>query len=103
MKFKCFFTEKKLLSGHDISEGGFITTVLEMGIGGVRGLNVDLQVESNVSAIEALFNEELGIVVEVAQADLGYVLSEYQKNGVKAKQIGTTGQYGMKSKVFLTK
>ncbi|KAL0892142.1 hypothetical protein ABMA27_015339 [Loxostege sticticalis] len=91
--------EKKLLSGHDISEGGFITTVLEMGIGGVRGLNVDLQVESNVSAIEALFNEELGIVVEVAQADLGYVLSEYQKNGVKANQIGTTGQYGMKSKV----
>ncbi|XP_063839652.1 phosphoribosylformylglycinamidine synthase [Ostrinia nubilalis] len=91
--------EKKLLSGHDISEGGFITTVLEMGIGGVRGLNIDLKIESNVSAIEALFNEELGIVVEVAQADLAYVLSEYNKNGVKAKHIGSTGQYGMKSKV----
>lgn len=72
-----------------------------MGIGGIRGLNIDLQVESNVSAIEALFNEELGIVVEVAQADLSYVLGEYKKNGVSAKHIGNTGKYGMNSKVRL--
>ncbi|CAH2236099.1 jg15095, partial [Pararge aegeria aegeria] len=93
--------EKKLLSGHDISEGGFITTVLEMGIGGVRGLELDLRVENNVSAIEALLNEELGIVIEVAQSNLDYVLNEYNKQGVKAKLVGRSGKYGMNSEVVV--
>ncbi|CAK1553690.1 unnamed protein product [Leptosia nina] len=93
--------EGKLLSGHDISEGGFITTVLELGIGGLRGLQLDVQVESHVSAINALFNEELGIVVEVEQADVKYVLSEYAKNGVQANVIGATGKYGMQSEVIV--
>ncbi|CAG9785046.1 unnamed protein product [Diatraea saccharalis] len=93
--------EKKLLSGHDVSEGGFVTTVLEMGIGGLRGLAIDMKVETNVSVIEALFNEELGIVVEVAQKDLRYVLGEYQKNGVNAKHIGSTGKYGTNSMVTI--
>nr|XP_032511020.1 phosphoribosylformylglycinamidine synthase isoform X1 [Danaus plexippus plexippus] len=91
--------EKKLLSGHDISEGGFITAALEMGIGGVRGLEIDLQVEKNITAIEALFNEELGILLEVAQSDLSYVLKEYSLQGVKAKVVGKTGKYGMESQV----
>ncbi|XP_013141308.1 PREDICTED: phosphoribosylformylglycinamidine synthase [Papilio polytes] len=93
--------EKKLLSGHDISEGGFITTVLEMGIGGLRGLNIDLQVEKGVTVIDSLFNEELGIVLEVDQTDVNYVLNEYKKNGVVAKVIGTTGKYGMQSEVVV--
>ncbi|XP_031769587.2 phosphoribosylformylglycinamidine synthase [Galleria mellonella] len=93
--------ENKLLSGHDISEGGFITTVLELGIGGIRGLNLDLQVDSKISAIEALFNEELGIVVEVDQNDLSYVLDEYKKNHVNAQFIGNTGKYGMNSQVII--
>ncbi|XP_073951464.1 phosphoribosylformylglycinamidine synthase [Choristoneura fumiferana] len=91
--------EKKLLSGHDVSEGGFITTILEMGIGGIRGVNVDFTVEPNVSVIEALFNEELGIVVEVAPEHLQYVLAQYNDNGVSAKKIGVTGKYGMNSDV----
>lgn len=94
-----FFIENKLISGHDISEGGFITTVLEMGIGGIRGLNIDLKVENNVSVIEALFNEELGIVIEVGQSDVDYVLNEYKKQGVYPKVIGKTGKYGMESQV----
>ncbi|KAL4706552.1 hypothetical protein ACJJTC_015750 [Scirpophaga incertulas] len=93
--------ERKLLSGHDVSEGGFVTTVLEMGIGGVRGLELDLKVDSHISAIEALFNEELGIVLEVAQSESNYVLDEYKKNGVDAKLVGSTGKYGMNSKVII--
>ncbi|XP_026485781.2 phosphoribosylformylglycinamidine synthase [Vanessa tameamea] len=91
--------EKILISGHDISEGGFITTVLEMGIGGIRGMELDLLVENNVSAIEGLFNEELGIVIEVAQNHVGYVLTEYKKQGVYSKVIGKTGKYGMDSTI----
>lgn len=93
------FAEKKLLSGHDISEGGFITTVLEMGIGGLRGVSIDVQVDKTVSAIEALFSEELGIVLEVAAKDVPYVLSEYKNAGMKAQNIGTVGPYGVNSEV----
>lgn len=71
-----------------------------MGIGGLRGLELDLRVEDNVSAIEALLNEELGIVIEVAQDDLAYVLKEYSKQGVRARHVGTTGKYGMESQVL---
>lgn len=70
-----------------------------MGIGGLRGLFIDLNKEQNVSAIEALFNEELGIVVEVSQSELAYVLNEYKSKGVEAKCIGKTGNYGMNSQV----
>lgn len=73
-----------------------------MGIGGLRGFNLDVKVENNVPAINALFNEELGIIVEVSQSNLEYVLSEYHKNGVKAKLIGSVGKYGMDSEVILT-
>lgn len=93
------FPDNKLLSGHDVSEGGFITTVIEMGIGGVRGFNIDLNVNNNVSVIEALFNEELGIVIEVSKNNLNYVLNEYIQNGVQAVHIGNTGKYGMGSSV----
>ncbi|XP_047020025.1 phosphoribosylformylglycinamidine synthase [Helicoverpa zea] len=93
--------EGKLLSGHDVSEGGFVTTALEMGIGGIRGMNLDIQVEQNVSDIQALFNEELGIIVEVTRDNVLYVLNEYKKNGVNAKQIGTSGHYGMNSEVTI--
>lgn len=93
--------EGKLLSGHDVSEGGFVTTALEMGIGGIRGMNLDIQVEQNVSDIQALFNEELGIIVEVTRDNVLYVLNEYKKNGVNAIQIGTSGHYGMNSEVTI--
>ncbi|KAH9629049.1 hypothetical protein HF086_007534 [Spodoptera exigua] len=96
-----FFAEGKLLSGHDVSEGGFITTAIEMGIGGIRGINLDIQVPSNVSDIAALFNEELGIILEVRSVNVAYVLSEYKKSYVFAKQVGTTGKYGMNSEVSI--
>ncbi len=51
-----------LLSGHDRSDGGLITTVLEMAFAGNCGLNLDL--EGPGSALEQLFAEELGLVME---------------------------------------
>lgn len=72
-----------------------------MGIGGIRGINIDFQVEPNVTAIQALFNEELGIILEVSRSNLSYVLTEYKKSGVNAVQIGTTGKYGMNSEVHI--
>ena len=50
-------------AGHDRSDGGLITTILEMAFSGNCGLDVELSGEG--SAIEQLFTEELGLVIEV--------------------------------------
>ena len=49
--------ERVLLAGHDRSDGGLLTRVLEMCFGGDCGC-----------VMEFLFNEELGVVVEVDDA-----------------------------------
>jgi len=57
-----------ILAGHDRSDGGLITTFLEMAFSGNCGLDIDLA--SSDSALASLFSEELGMVVECRQDDL---------------------------------
>jgi phosphoribosylformylglycinamidine synthase len=51
-----------ILSGHDRSDGGLITSLLEMAFAGNCGLDIELS--GGGSSIESLFSEELGFVVE---------------------------------------
>ena len=57
--------ERVLLAGHDRWDGGVVTRVLEMCLGGDCGC-VEATTENSV--MEFLFNEELGLVVEVNDA-----------------------------------
>lgn len=59
-----------ILAGHDVSDGGLITTLLEMAFAGNCGFNVFLDKVDGVSAMEALFAEELGVVIECDVDDL---------------------------------
>ena len=63
--------EKGLVrSGHDISAGGLITCLLEMCFANTQGgLKVNLNTIAADSLCHALFAENPGIVVQVAQAD----------------------------------
>lgn len=49
-------------AGHDRSDGGLVTTLLEMAFAGNCGL--DIKLSGTCSAMEFLFNEELGLVIE---------------------------------------
>lgn len=51
-----------ILSGHDISDGGIITTLLEMASSGDCGMNLDFQTEAEPFSL--LFSEEAGLVFE---------------------------------------
>lgn len=75
-----------IISGHDRSDGGLITTLVEMAIAG--NLGFDLEIKNGVTKfgskietlIRFLFSEELGLVIEVAPEHLDLVieqLSEY--------------------------
>ena len=61
----------KLLAMHDRSDGGLLATLLEMAFAARMGINIELADE--VSALPALFNEEIGVVVQIAVADLAEI------------------------------
>ncbi len=56
----------EILASHDISEGGMITSLFEMCVGGEMGAEIDLAVFKNIRPDYALFNETAGcFIVEV--------------------------------------
>ena len=66
-----------IASGHDRSDGGLITALLEMAFAGNCGIQIDLQTRAN--AISSLFSEELGLVFEVHPKNLMLVREIFEK------------------------
>ncbi|NJC99099.1 phosphoribosylformylglycinamidine synthase, partial [Candidatus Erwinia dacicola] len=64
--------EGKLLAYHDRSDGGLLVTLAEMAFTGHCGVAADIATLGRDS-LAALFNEELGAVIQVAAADLAAV------------------------------
>ena len=77
-----------ILAGHDRSDGGLITTVLEMAFAGNCGLEVTMQ--GRAEAIPALFHEELGLVLECRQADIAQVRYLLGKADVPNRLLGNS-------------
>ena len=77
-----------IAAGHDRSDGGLITTVLEMAFAGNCGL--DLALTGTASAMEALFSEELGLVLECAAGQEEAVRETLAGSGVPVVLLGTT-------------
>ena len=61
-------SEQKLLAYHDRSDGGLLVTLAEMAFAGHCGLTADIAELGNDS-LAALFNEELGAVIQVRASD----------------------------------
>ena len=60
--------DRKLLAYHDRSDGGLLVTLAEMAFAGHCGLTADIASLGN-DALAALFNEELGAVIQVRAED----------------------------------
>ncbi|CAJ0956550.1 unnamed protein product [Ranitomeya imitator] len=74
--------ERALSAGHDVSDGGLITCLLEMAFAGNCGLDVEFS-SPDVSALDLLFSEELGIVLEVSEAAQERVMRQYRAAGLQ--------------------
>ena len=70
--------KNKILAYHDRSDGGLITTILEMAFAGHCG--IDLNLNKDDESIKFLFNEELGAVIQVANNDVAEVLNYFNEN-----------------------
>ena len=75
---------------HDRSDGGLITTLLEMAFAGNIGLTVD--VTSEQDTVSTLFSEELGLVLECENGK--FVRTYLQERGLPTQLIGTVGENG---------
>lgn len=86
-----YIESDKLLSGHDRSDGGLITCLIEMAISSNIGCNID--VISQHSDIDYWFNEELGLIVEINKEFTNDFLAEF-KTLVPVYKLGEThGNY----------
>ncbi len=84
-----------LLSYHDRSDGGVFVVLCEMAFASHIGLDIRLD-ELHGDTLRALFNEELGAVVQVRNRDVEHVLQLARDAGLKSVQkIATLNQTGM--------
>ncbi|MCK5880455.1 MAG: phosphoribosylformylglycinamidine synthase, partial [Sinobacterium sp.] len=68
---------------HDKSDGGLLVTLAEMGFAAHCGFEVDIEsIKRGGSAIDTLFNEELGAVVQVLDGDVEAVQNIFADHGV---------------------
>ncbi len=80
----------RVSAGHDRSDGGLVTTLLEMAFAGNCGIDIDIRVAETDDPIAFLFSEELGLVLEVAPENEAYALSTFVKAAVPCAVIGET-------------
>lgn len=73
-------------AGHDRSDGGLVTALLEMAFAGNCGMEVRLR--GHEGPIPALFSEELGLLMEYLPEKEGEVLSVLRAHGVPCTLIG---------------
>ncbi|XP_076009311.1 phosphoribosylformylglycinamidine synthase [Genypterus blacodes] len=100
----CFNTTQTLVhdgvlsAGHDISDGGLISCLLEMAFAGNRGIDVELSTQG-AGVMELLFSEELGLVLEVSQSDVEAVIQRYSAAGLQCRRVGRTCGFGSEATV----
>ena len=87
-------SKRVILSGHDRSDGGLITTLLEMAFSGNCGIDVNLPTESMHSndPLAVLFSEEAGLVIEYIPENEAFIFETLNTAGVPFLMIGTPVQ-----------
>ncbi|MDP2156549.1 MAG: phosphoribosylformylglycinamidine synthase [Nitrospirota bacterium] len=83
-----------ILSGHDRSDGGLVTTLLEMAFAGNCGLDINIRHEAKGKgqneAISLFFAEELGLVIEYQPKNLRKIRKILEEKNIPYQQIGRT-------------
>jgi phosphoribosylformylglycinamidine synthase len=79
--------DDKIVAGHDIASGGFITTLLELCFANTNtGANIDLSGLNEDDSIKLLFSENNGIIIQSKDDSIESILNE---NTVEFFKIGS--------------
>ena len=91
-----------ILAGHDRSDGGLAVVLMEMAFAGNCSISVIVpETYAGAGEINTLFNEEAGIVLEVAQCDVKYTSDAFSAKGVPCIEIGTASSGGDRIKIAI--
>ncbi|THH31400.1 hypothetical protein EUX98_g2799 [Antrodiella citrinella] len=91
-----------VLAYHDRSDGGLFTSVVEMAFAGRAGLTISLDALSTQDPVAALFNEELGAVIQIRSTDLQHLTSIFTDAGFPASSIHVIGQVTSNQTITIT-
>ena len=95
--FQNLIKENLISSGHDISSGGLITTILEMCFSENNiGANIDLNQFKEKDLIRLLFSESLGIVFQ-GKTEIEEVLNTNNINFINIGKVSNNSKLGLKS------
>lgn len=96
-----YILDRKILSGHDVSDGGLIVCLLEMAFAGNRSTNIDIPFGSGIiiyytmmmivflDEMTTMFAEELGVVLEINDTNIEQCLQTFVDRHVFACRIGS--------------
>ena len=91
---------RTILAGHDRSDGGLATVLMEMAFAGNCSINIVVpETCDGAGEIGTLFNEEAGIVLEVSDEDTKSVMESFATKGVSCIEIGTASTGGDSIKI----
>ena len=80
--------EGRLMAYHDRSDGGLLACVAEMMFAGRLGASLKLA-GSDEDILAQLFNEELGAVIQISDAELGAVTETLESHGLGWVELGS--------------
>ena len=82
-----------VLAYHDRSDGGLFTTIAEMAFAGRVGVEINLDaLESSHNPVSALFNEELGAVVQIRAGDIDTLTRVFEAAGFPPRNLRIIAQ-----------
>ncbi|KAG9291128.1 hypothetical protein G9A89_013000 [Geosiphon pyriformis] len=82
-----------ILAYHDRSDGGLLVTLAEMAFAGHVGIDIDISTFiENGDILKALFNEELGVVIQTRDRDLKKVKDIFFGCGIPQSDIHQIGK-----------
>ena len=81
--------EEKILSGHDVSAGGLITTLLEMNFANTdTGMKISTDQFKERDIIRLMFSEKPAVVIQIKQKETAAVEEVFRKADVDFYRIG---------------
>ncbi len=84
-----FLDDGLILAGHDRSDGGLVTTVLEMVFSGNCGCDIRV---TGADALASMFSEELGLVVECRDEVVEQVCAAFHDAAISCTELGRTSK-----------
>lgn len=80
---------------HDRSDGGLVTSVIEMCLAGNCGARISIEATTNREVLAALFSEELGIIFECDEDSLEFIEKQSIAFGAPFGIIGKTQSHDL--------